>query len=309
MLDNFRIFVYSSDKTVNLKSPVESLFHASLMNSPFVTRDPDGADLFFVPLDSDLSTRSTSHVVRDLRTELPYWNRTLGADHFYISCSGIGYESDRNLVELKKNSVQISCFPAPEDKFIPHKDITLPPFITYGLVEPQAPVNNSAKYLGFAKHGALKIPEMVVELIKDPDFLIEQEPSNRVTYEERFRSSKFCLFDYEGDVSGIGEAMRVGCVPVVITVRPIQDLPLIDVLQWQEMAVFLGRDKGGVKELKRVLGSVSEDRYEKMRGSGISVGRHFMWNDPPQLMDSFHMVMYQLWLRRHTIRYARRDWV
>jgi folylpolyglutamate synthase len=59
--------------------------------------------------------------------EFPYWNRTLGADHFYVSCAGLGYESDRNLVELKKNSVQISCFPTTEGRFVPHKDITFPP--------------------------------------------------------------------------------------------------------------------------------------------------------------------------------------
>lgn len=95
MLENFRIFIYNSDKSVNLKSPVESLFHASLLNSSFVIQDPERADLFFVPLNSDLSTRSISRVVRDIRMELPYWNRTLGADHFYVSCSG----TVRNLTE------------------------------------------------------------------------------------------------------------------------------------------------------------------------------------------------------------------
>ncbi|KAK4756746.1 hypothetical protein SAY87_006873 [Trapa incisa] len=302
MLGNFKIFVYNSDKRFNPKSSAESLFHASLMNSSFVTRDPETADLFFVPLDSDLSMRSISHVVRDIRTELPYWDRTLGADHFYVSCSGIGYGSDRNLLELKKNSIQITCFPAPEGKFVPHKDITLPPFSTSHLVELQVPKNHSIKYLGFVNRGALKTTELIDELVKDPDFLVEWEMTDRLT------SSKFCLFDYEGDVSWIGVAMQVGCVPVVITSRPIQDLPLIDVLRWQEIAMFIGRSQVGVMELKQALGSVNEDLYRKMQGVCMTASRHFMWNKPAQPFDSFHLLMYQLWLRRHTIRYARRGW-
>lgn len=221
---------------------------------------------------------------------------------FYLP-SGIGYESDRNLVELKKNSVQITCFPTPEGKFIPHKDISLPPFSTDHPVEPQAMGSHTVKYLGFAKHGTLKIIGIVDELVKDPDFLVESEMT------DGFTDSKFCLFDYEGDVSWIGDAMRVGCVPVVITSHPIQDLPLIDVVRWQEMAVFVRKNEVGVMGLKRALGLVSEDQYEKMQGLCITVSRHFVWNKLAQPFDSFHLVMYQLWLRRHTIRYARREWV
>ncbi|XP_048139679.1 probable glycosyltransferase At5g03795 [Rhodamnia argentea] len=126
------------------------------------------------------------------------------------------------------------------------------------------------------------------------------------TFERRLAMSEFCLFDYGGDVSGIRDAMRLGCVVGVITDRPIQDLPLIDVLRWQEMAVAGGG--GGAEGVKRALREMTREHVERMRGSCVAASRHFAWNQSPQLLDAFHMVVYQLWLRRHSIRDARREW-
>ncbi|KAJ6717958.1 EXOSTOSIN HEPARAN SULFATE GLYCOSYLTRANSFERASE -RELATED [Salix purpurea] len=238
--------------------------------------------------------------------EFPYWDRTLGADHFYVSCAGLGYESVRNLVELKKNSVQISCFPAPEGRFVPHKDIILPPLANIARAS-HAPGNRTAKYLVFVRYNGIKESNLVNELRSDPDFLIESEPSNGTTLVGRLASSVFCLFEHGADVSGIGEALRFGCLPVVVMDRPMQDLPLMDVIRWQKIAIFVG-SRGGVKEMKRVLESTCKD--EECAGRkrlGVVASQHFVWNDTPQPYDSFHMVMYQLWLRRHTIRYARRE--
>lgn len=316
MLHTFRIFICSPQNTKNpisYNTPAESLFHASLVNSPFVTQNPNEAHLFFVLFPSDFSTRSIARFVRDLRMELPYWNRTLGADHFYMSCAGIGYESDRNLVELKKNSIQISCFPTPYGKFIPHKDITLPPFNPLPHSLPQAPVNKTATFLGyFRSYGDRGDGEsqssLVNDLSGDPEFVIGSNASDQLTHMVRLASSKFCLFFYAVDVSGIGDALRFGCVPVVITEGPIQDLPFLDVIRWSEIAVFVGTG-GGAKELKHVLERTCKDGYERMRGLGMKSSQHWVWNESPQPYDAFHTVLFQLWSRRHAIRYARREWV
>lgn len=36
---------------------------------------------------------------------------------------------------------------------------------------------------------------------------------------------------------------------------------------------------------------------------GFQVQKHFQWNSPPVKYDAFHMVMYDLWLRHHVIKY------
>ncbi|OMO76582.1 Exostosin-like protein [Corchorus olitorius] len=308
MLKNFRIYTYPPPETLSFDSKVESLFYSSLLHSPFITQNPEEAHLFFIPyaFNSQVSPRAAAYVVSDYRTQYIYWNRTLGADHFFLSCLGVGHGSDRNVVELKKNSVQISCFPTTAGLFIPHKDVSLPPLANVHSPA-HAPGSKTTNHLGYVRYNWVKESTLVEQLLADTEFLVESEPSDQVTYEERLAISKFCLFEYGPDISAIGEAMSFGCVPVVITDRPIQDLPLMDLLTWQKLAVFVGTN-GGAREIKRVLGRVVVEEFEEMSASAVVASKHFVWNETPQPYDAFHMVMYHLWLRRHTIRYAEREW-
>ncbi|XP_039067439.1 probable glycosyltransferase At5g11130 [Hibiscus syriacus] len=308
MVKSFKIYTYPPPESLSFDSKVESLFYSSLIRSNFITQNPEEAHLFFIPFafHSDLSTKSAARVVGDYRTDFIYWNRTLGADHFFLSCSSVGHGSDRNVVELKKNSVQISCFPTMPGLFIPHKDVSLPPLANVHAPT-QAPGRKSTSYLGYVRYNWVKETSLVEQLLADPEILVESEPSDQMAYEERLAGSKFCLFEYGSEISAIGEAMSFGCVPVVITDRPIQDMPLMDLLKWQRIAVFVGTS-GGAKEIKRVLGRVVVEEFEDMREYAAVASKHFVWNQTPQPYDAFHMVMYQLWLRRHTIRYAEREW-
>ena len=309
MSANLRIFTYIPFNPFSFSSQAESLFYKSLLNSPYTTHDPDQAHLFFIPFSPHISTRSLARLIRTLRTDLPYWNRTLGADHFFLSSSGIGYISDRNVVELKKNAIQVSSFPVSPGKFIPHKDVSLPPVSTL-VSTPVSASTVSERMLGFVGYGWVKGLSLVKELIEDPEFLMESEPPRTPScYGDKLAKSDFCLFEYEGgDVSGIGEALRFGCVPVVISDRWIQDLPLMDVVRWEEMAVFVAGG-GGIEGVKKVLRRVDGERLDRMKKLGAAAAQHFVWNSPPQPLDAFNTVAYQLWVRRHAVRYAdRREW-
>ncbi|KAL3521142.1 hypothetical protein ACH5RR_019291 [Cinchona calisaya] len=306
MLSTFRIYIYTPQKPFTFSAPPLSLFHNSLVNSPFITQNPNEAHLFYIPFPPDFSTRSRARLVKDLRISHPYWNRTLGADHFFVAPAGIDSSSDRNAVELKKNSVQISLFPTISGDFIPHKDITLPPFNPSPLaLLRQGPANTTASFLGFMIWDGKIESNLVNEMKGDPEFRIEAEPSNRV---DLVKSSKFCLFLYGVEMTWMVEAVAFGCVPVVLVDRPTQDFPLTDVLRWSDLALLVGT-RGGVKRLKEVLHGVSDDQYQQMKELGVAASRHLVWNSEPQPYDAFHMVIYQLWLRRHTIRYSRREWV
>ncbi|KAI3748772.1 hypothetical protein L6452_12090 [Arctium lappa] len=303
MLHSFKIFVYAppspfTGATVFTTTP-ESQFYTSLLRSPFVTDDPSQAHLFFIPFPSSLSTRSLARLIRTIRISFPFWNRTLGADHFYLSAAGVDSSSDRNVVELKKNSIQISCFPTSSGLFIPHKDITLPPVHSFQTIPS---VNSTPAFLGYMK---LREPiplGLIEEISDDSQFKVEYAPAS--TRGEFMNNSRFCLFMYGDDMTWMVEAMAARCVPVVITDRPIQDLPLMDVMKWSEMAVFVGSSGGG-KGLRGVLDGIEKSRYDLMMESGVVATQHLVWNTEPQTHDAFHMIIYQLWLRRHTIRYAR----
>eukprot|EP00262_Sarcandra_glabra_P005421 TRINITY_DN17004_c0_g1_i1.p1 TRINITY_DN17004_c0_g1~~TRINITY_DN17004_c0_g1_i1.p1 ORF type:complete len:360 (-),score=20.05 TRINITY_DN17004_c0_g1_i1:466-1545(-) len=312
MLQNFKIFAYEPHtefKITNSADSAEFLFHSSLLKSPFLTTDPEKAHLFYVSLPATFDSRSISRLIKDLRSRFPFWNRTLGADHFYLSSRGLGVESDRNIVELKKNSIQISRFPSTEGRFIPHKDINLPHLLKPQILTPSS--TEISKFRAFFNgdgENNHEISAFVNELRGDPEYMIGSEPSDLVRYAEGLSNSRFCLFFYGfGRDLKVGEALRFGCVPVVISGRPILDLPFMDVLRWSEIAVFVGMG-GGVKELKSVLDRTCGDQYARMRELGMIASVHFAWNFDPQPHDSFHTVLYQLWLRRHTVRYAGREW-
>lgn len=306
MLTTFKIYIYNPQNSFNFSTPTSSVFHKSLVNSPFVTQDPNEAHLFYIPFSSDLSARSIARLVKRLRIAHPYWNRTLGADHFYIAPAGIDFSSDRNGLELKKNSVQISDFPTSSGYFIPHKDITLPPLTPSPLIVSHRPANQTDMFLCYVKWDGKTESSLVHELQNDAEFIVESEPSDHV---DRVKNSKFCLFLYNGgDVSWMAEALTFGCVPVVLVDRSIQDLPLMDVLQWSQMALLVRNDVGA-KRLRTILNGLEDDRYLLMKDLGMAASKHLVWNEEPQPQnsDAFYMVIYQLWLRRHTIRYARRE--
>lgn len=64
--------------------------------------------------------------VESLIYKYPYWNRTLGADHFFVTCHDVGVRATEGLPLLVKNSIRAVCSPSYDVGFIPHKDIALP---------------------------------------------------------------------------------------------------------------------------------------------------------------------------------------
>ena len=64
--------------------------------------------------------------VESLISKYPYWNRTLGADHFFVTCHDVGVRATEGVPLLVKNSIRVVCSPSYDVGFIPHKDVALP---------------------------------------------------------------------------------------------------------------------------------------------------------------------------------------
>jgi hypothetical protein len=65
--------------------------------------------------------------VESIISKYPYWNRTDGADHFFLICHDIGLEvADGVPIFSKNNSIRLVC-PAIPYRDIPYKNIRLPP--------------------------------------------------------------------------------------------------------------------------------------------------------------------------------------
>lgn len=101
------------------------------------------------------------------------------------------------------------------------------------------------------------------------------------------------------------DALRVGCVPVLVLDTLLYDLPFQDILNWREFALVTGASE--ISHLKKMLTSMPAEEYERMQYLGLQASKHMQWNDPPAEYDAFHMTLFQLWMRRHSVKYARRS--
>jgi hypothetical protein len=64
--------------------------------------------------------------VQRLISKYPYWNRTLGADHFFVNCHNVGViATEGSVLLLMKNAIQLVCSPTFDSEFNTHKDISL----------------------------------------------------------------------------------------------------------------------------------------------------------------------------------------
>ena len=151
MNESLKIYVYphsKDDPFANVLLPSDSnpkgnyaselLYKKALMKSHFITQDPNEADLFYMPFsispmrtDPRIDVRGIPGFVKNYITNIthkyPYWNRTGGADHFYVACHSIGKIAFNKAFVERLNVIQLVCsstyFPS---SYLPHKDASMP---------------------------------------------------------------------------------------------------------------------------------------------------------------------------------------
>ncbi|KAL6202642.1 hypothetical protein ACLB2K_026348 [Fragaria x ananassa] len=138
MKRSFKIYVYphtKDDPFANALLPVdfepagnyasESYFKKVLMESHFITNDPTQAQLFFLPFsiarlrhDPRVGVGGIQDFIRDymfnISHKYQYWNRTGGADHFYVACHSIGRSAKKqpksNLMPFNLCALQVTSY-------------------------------------------------------------------------------------------------------------------------------------------------------------------------------------------------------
>lgn len=148
---SLKIYVYphrKDDPFANVLLPVksepggnyasESYLKKVLMKSHFITIEPAEADLFFLPFsiarlrhDRRVGVRGIQDFIREyiqnISHKYPYWNRTGGADHFYVACHSIGRSAMDKAPDVKYNAIQVVCSSSYFlTGYIAHKDTCLP---------------------------------------------------------------------------------------------------------------------------------------------------------------------------------------
>ncbi|KAK7267849.1 hypothetical protein RIF29_20528 [Crotalaria pallida] len=329
MEKQFKVFIYEEgEPPVFHNGPCKSIYsmegnfiHAMEMNDQFRTRDPEKAHVFFLPFSVVMMVRFVyvrdSHSFDPIKKTVidyvnliagryPYWNRSLGADHFMLACHDWGPETSLSVPNLYKNSIRVLCNANTSEGFNPLKDVSFPEInlqtgTINGLVGgPSASKRSVLAFFAGGLHGHIRSILLEHWEKKDKDIQVQRYLPKGVSYYEMLRKSKFCLCPsgYEVASPRVVEAIYTGCVPVLISDHYIP--PFSDVLMWKSFSVEVSVKD--IPNLKEILNRISPRQYIRMQRRVGQIRRHFEVQSPPKRFDVFHMILHSIWLRRLNIR-------
>uniref|UniRef100_A0A7N0UAL3 Exostosin GT47 domain-containing protein n=1 Tax=Kalanchoe fedtschenkoi TaxID=63787 RepID=A0A7N0UAL3_KALFE len=292
------------------------------MDTRFVTGDPEKAHLFFLSFsithliryvyvvdshDWGPMRRTITDYVRVISEKYPYWNRSLGADHFMLACHDWGPEISFSVPNLYNNSIRALCNANTSERFNPSRDVSIPEINLpkgdlKGLTGGPPPSKRDilAFFAGGGDHGPIR-PILIKHWEnKDRDMEVHQYLPQGVDYYQMLRRAKYCLCPsgYEVASPRIGEALHTGCVPVLL--KSGYAAPFGDVLNWEAFSVTVPVED--IPNLKNILTRISTRRYLTLQRRGVQIRRHFVVNFPPERYDMYHMILHSIWLRRLNLR-------
>ncbi|XWS42690.1 hypothetical protein CRYUN_Cryun16bG0035700 [Craigia yunnanensis] len=290
----------------------ESYFKKALMKSHFITKDPTKADLFFLPFsiarlrhDPRIGTGGIQYFIRDyifnISRKYPYWNHTGGADHFYVACHSIGRSVMAKADEVKHNAIQIVCSSSYFlSGYIAHKDASLPQVWPRTGDPPNLASSKRNKLAFFAGSINSPVREKLLKFWRNDSEIFAHFGRLKTPYADELLGSKFCLHvkGFEVNTARIADSLYYGCVPIIIA--NYYDLPFADILNWKSFSIAVVTVD--IPLLKKILQGITSDEYLWLQSNVLKVRKHFQWHVPPIDFDAFYMVMYELWLRRSSVR-------
>ncbi|KAK9112907.1 hypothetical protein Scep_020426 [Stephania cephalantha] len=237
---DFKVFVYpDGDPNTFFQTPrkltgkyaSEGYFFQNIRESRFRTDDPDRAHLFFIPISCHkMRGKGTSYenmtvivenYVQGLIMKYPYWNRTLGADHFFVTCHDVGVRATEGLPFLVKNSIRVVCSPSYDVGFIPHKDVALPQVLQpFALPAGGNDIENRTTLGFWSGHRNSKIRVILARVWEnDTELYVLNNRINRATgpllYQKKFFTTKYCICPGGSQVNSarITDSIHYGCIP------------------------------------------------------------------------------------------------
>ncbi|CAH9113904.1 unnamed protein product [Cuscuta epithymum] len=303
---------------------IEGYFIQAMDVTPFRTSDPNEAHLFFLPFsvtmlteviyvrdshDWSLMKKTAFDYVDVIAHKYPFWNRSLGADHFMLACHDWGPEISFAIPNLHNNSIRALCNANTSERFDPKRDVSIPEIhlpsgTTAGILGGPPPANRSVLvFYSGGLHGPIR-PILMEHWGNKEDEEVQIHSylpkGGGQSYYEMMRKSKYCICPsgYEVASPRMVEALYMGCVPVLIKQGYV--MPFGDVLNWETFAVII--PVKDIPNLKKILKGIPEKKYLRMQKRGIQIRRHFEIHNPPKRYDVFHMILHSVWLRRLNIR-------
>ncbi|XVF81396.1 hypothetical protein PTKIN_Ptkin15bG0151800 [Pterospermum kingtungense] len=325
----FKIYVYKEgEPPIFHNGPCRSIYssegrfiHELEKGRFYRTEDPDKALVYFLPFsvvmlvqylyepktfNTDAIGRTVVDYIDVIAGKYPYWNRSLGADHFMLSCHDWGPRTSSYVPHLFHKSIRVLCNANTSEGFNPAKDASFPEInLLTGEVEgllggPSPSRRSILAFFAGRLHGYIRYLLLNEWRDKhDPDVQVFDQLPKGVSYMSKLKNSRFCLCPsgYEVASPRIVEAIYAECVPVLISDSYVP--PFSDVLNWKSFSVQVAAKD--IPNIKKILMGISQRQYLRMQRRVKQVQRHFVVNATPKRYDVFHMITHSIWLRRLNI--------
>ncbi|KAJ6917310.1 hypothetical protein NC652_019621 [Populus alba x Populus x berolinensis] len=206
--------------------------------------DPDYEEMESFQRSEDERAIAVEDFVKNLISKYPYWNRTLGADHFFVTCADIN-------------------------------DVSLPQRVPPLALPPAA--NNITNRITLAFWRGLNNSDIRQKLLEawenDLELFIQRgrDPGiedGDLVYHEAFNNSKYCICPGGPELDRtIALAIHYGCVPVIMS--DYYDLPFKDILDWRKFSIIL--EESQVYYLREHLEEMLEHEYRAMKTNTVMV--------------------------------------
>lgn len=331
-----KVYVYDMPNKYNVKFikkeprclvhmfATEIFFHHNMLASAVRTPNPEEADWFYIPVYTtcDLtphglplpfrSPRMMRSAIAYVSRLWPYWNRTEGADHFFIVPHDFGacfhYQEEkaieRGIMPLLQRATLVQTFGQKHHVCLKPGSIVVPPYapppkMQSRIIPADTPrgifvyfrglfydVNNDPEG-GYYARGARA---SVWENFKDNP-LFDISADHPGSYYEDMQRSIFCLcpLGWAPWSPRIVESVVFGCIPVIIADDIV--LPFADVIPWNDMSVFV--PEKDVPRLDEILASIGPRRILEMQARLQSevVKQAMLFPQPAEPGDAFHQVL------------------
>uniref|UniRef100_A0A0D3EY41 Exostosin GT47 domain-containing protein n=1 Tax=Oryza barthii TaxID=65489 RepID=A0A0D3EY41_9ORYZ len=295
-------------RCLNHMFAAEIFMHRFLLSSAVRTFNPEEADWFYTPVYTtcDLtpsglplpfkSPRMMRSAIELIATNWPYWNRSEGADHFFVTPHDFGacfhYQEEkaigRGILPLLQRATLVQTFGQKNHVCLKDGSITIPPYappqkMQAHLIPPDTPRSIFVYFRGLF-YDTSNDPEggyyargaraSVWENFKNNP-LFDISTDHPPTYYEDMQRSVFCLcpLGWAPWSPRLVEAVVFGCIPVIIADDIV--LPFADAIPWEEIGVFVAEED--VPKLDSILTSIPTDAM--------------LFPQPAQPGDAFHQIL------------------